>query len=84
MSSTKNDSNLNETSLLDAKKLSYLKNPIKQTPIQNLIDLLKAYKGINECTNETIQHIDYVSLIRKQETIIFHCCFLSYRFFKKY
>lgn len=61
MSSTKKDLNVDTISLLDPTKLSYLKNPIKQTSTQNLIELLKAYNGINECTNETTQHIDYVS-----------------------
>lgn len=70
MSSTKNDLKFDGISLLDATKLSYLKNPIKQTSTQNLIELLKAYNGISECTNETIQHIDYVSFISRFNTYI--------------
>lgn len=60
MTSAKHD---DEISLLDATKLSHFNNPIKQTPTRTLIDLLKAYNGINECTNETTQHLDYVCLV---------------------
>ncbi|KAL5275402.1 ARMC2 family protein [Megaselia abdita] len=60
MSSAKNDSKINELKQLDVTKLSYFNNPIKQTSTETLIELLKDYNGINECTNETIQHIDYI------------------------
>lgn len=60
-SSPNNDTNLEDDNRISSTKLTHFNNPIKQTSTQTLLEMLKAYNGITECSTETAQHIDYVS-----------------------